>query len=316
MIITVTPAPALDLTQRLDVLEPGESLRVSPAEERPGGKGLNTARVLAQQGVPATAVGPLGGPRGQRVADAMAALAPEVKTRWVDVSAETRASTALVEDSGRVTVLNEVAQPLSGEEHATLRDTAVSQAARCVEETGWATVSIAGSWPRGSGAAEMADMVQTLRSAGAYVAVDTSGELLLHAAAAGADLLKPNIVELKQATGADPGQGLGRLFELGAGSVLLSRGEDGMSHHLPNDIDGIAARLDHVLVGNPTGAGDAAVAGWLRVVDRLGHALTGNDERWLGLETAVTWSAAAVAAPVAGELGLDPETLRDHVVIT
>lgn len=317
MIITVTPAPALDLTQDVGQLRRGESLRVAPPVARPGGKGLNVARVLAARGVPVAAVGPLGGDRGTLVADVLSRLAPQVATRWVPVGALTRTSTALVENSGRVTMLNEVAAPLTPDEHDALLAAAVEQAEAAQVAGPAAVVAICGSWPADTPADALRSMVSRLHEVGAFVCVDTSGDLLLEAAAAGADLLKPNVHELAEATGeADPDRGLARLFELGAREVLLSRGEDGMSHHTAADRGGIGARLTRVLAGNPTGAGDAAVAGWLSMAHEMGHAPASVDERRQALVAAVTCSASAVLSPVAGELGVDPAVLEADVIVS
>ncbi|WP_291277958.1 1-phosphofructokinase family hexose kinase [Galactobacter sp.] len=314
MIVAVTPAPALDLTQHVGQMRLGESLRVAPPAARPGGKGLNVARVLAARGVPVAAVGPLGGERGKHVSDALSRLAPQVATRWVRVGALTRTSTALVEDGGRVTMLNEVAAPLSLDEHDALRHAVVEQAEA---EGPGAIVAICGSWPADTPATALRSMVRQLHEVGAFVCADTSGELLLEAAAAGTDLLKPNIHELAEATGGDGIEAsLQTLFDLGAREVLLSKGEDGMSHHTVHDRAGIGARLYRVLTGNPTGAGDAAVAGWLAVAHELGHAPASTAERRRALAAAVTWSASAVLSPVAGELGVDPQSLEADVVFS
>lgn len=312
MIVTVTPAPALDLTQDVGHLRLGESLRVTPPVARPGGKGLNVARVLAARGRSVTAVGPLGGERGRQVSDALSRLAPQVAARWVRVGALTRTSTALVEDSGRVTMLNEVAAPLTAEEHDSLRAAAVEQAQSAGRG---AVVAICGSWPAETPPEALRTLVAELHEAGAFVCADTSGDLLLEAAAAGADLLKPNVHELAEATGeADVEDGLTNLFGLGAREVLLSKGEDGMSHHTGADRVGIGARPNRALSGNPTGAGDAAVAGWLATAHELGHAPSSPEERRRALVSAVTYSASAVLSPVAGELGVDPSTLEADVV--
>lgn len=52
MIVTLTPNPAIDQTYRVPRLAPGASHRVEAPRRRAGGKGVNTAAVLAQTGVP------------------------------------------------------------------------------------------------------------------------------------------------------------------------------------------------------------------------------------------------------------------------
>jgi 1-phosphofructokinase family hexose kinase len=305
VILSLTPAPALDATIAVYELELGESLRVPPAAARAGGKGINVARILHAAGHDVLSLSTCGGERG-------AALRAEleragVPARWVRTSAQTRSSTALVEATGRTTVLNEYAPALDDDEWERW-DAAVAAA------SGAATAAtISGSWPQAAGPERLVRSVEALKAAGVYVVVDTSGPLLLSAARAGADLLKPNLEELLAATGADAARaGIDALLELGAGSVLLSRGAEGMGHHTRADPEGIRASLGVELRGNPTGAGDAGVAGWLSVAGPLGAAPQGAD-RELALRTAVAWSASAVQSPVAGELGPDAAAFLERV---
>ncbi|WP_269431154.1 PfkB family carbohydrate kinase [Luteipulveratus halotolerans] len=107
--------------------------------------------------------------------------------------------------------------------------------------------------------------------------------------------MKPNHDELREVTGhTDPLTGAHELQRRGARAVVVSRGEDGM---LLLGADGTVrtARTREPLHGNPTGAGDAAVAA---LAAGLGEGL---DTSRL-LRRAVAWSAAAVIRPVAGEI--------------
>ena len=114
MILSLCPAPALDSTVHLPVLELGESLRIDPPVVRAGGKGLNVARVLASRGRQVRLLAPLGGATGDRLVAEFSATA--VASSWLPVAAPTRMSTAMVEASGRTTVLNERAGALSSAE--------------------------------------------------------------------------------------------------------------------------------------------------------------------------------------------------------
>jgi fructose-1-phosphate kinase PfkB-like protein len=85
------------------------------------------------------------------------------------------------------------------------------------------------------------------------------------------------------------------LLDAGAGLVLVSLGADGMLA-VPRAGDPLHARLDRPLRGNATGAGDAAVAAVATLLS------SGVDDPALLLRRATAWSAAAVLAPLAGEL--------------
>ncbi|MBF4993415.1 hexose kinase [Arthrobacter gandavensis] len=290
-VLTVTPNPALDETYQLRKLTPGSTHRVPPPLTRAGGKGLNSARVVHQVGFPALAIAPLGGPAGDSCRTELASAG--VPHRLVDVSAPTRRSMAFVdEESGLTSIFNETGVPLLPEEWVDLLrviEHEVPQAA-CVVGTG--------SLPPDAPADFFAGLVRLSSDAGLPCIVDTSGPALLEAAAAGAFLLKPNREELREATQcADTATGAELLLAAGAQNVLVSSGADGMclfSAGTPGSC--LAATLGRSLPGNPTGAGDAAVAA-LAVLLASGE--RAPEEL---LRAATAWSAAAVLMPAAGEI--------------
>lgn len=297
MIITITPNPALDITYRVDALQPGEAHRVRLVTERPGGKGLNVASVLAALGEPATALGFLGGATGQRIAELAAQTAGirDAERYWVASDAESRRAVIVVAE-GTATVFNEPGAPagvgawqnLTGELATRLRPDDV--------------VAICGSVPAGTQAGSLANLVQIAQAVGARTVVDTSGRWLGEAARAGADLLKPNRAELAASGTTDLVMGARKLIRWGAKAVAVSSGAEGMRLFLADwPVQHWLARGPQ-LAGNPTGAGDAAVAAWCRAL-ASGRDL-GRDGPAV-LADAVALSAAAVLAPEAGEFDAD-----------
>lgn len=288
MILTVTPNPAIDLTYRVSALEPGETHRVSAPAARAGGKGLNVARVIAQTGAAAFALTTAGGASGLRLADDLEAAG--MPSELVPVAAPTRTSIAIVDEgAGVTTIFNETGVALSRAEW-----TALGEAAERLAVPATAIVG-SGSLPPGAPDSFYADLVEVARRRGIPSVVDATGAPLLAAAEAGADVLKPNRRELADTVGADdPVAGARALLAAGAGLVLVSLGAEGM---LAVSAAGTAsARLPLPLTGNATGAGDAAVAA---VASALASGIA--DPVSL-LRRATAWSAAAVAAPLAGEL--------------
>ncbi|MFT4297368.1 MAG: hexose kinase [Micropruina sp.] len=290
----LTPNPALDITYRLDSMQLHAVNRVHSVEQRPGGKGVNVARVVAAHGLPVAGYGFLGGRAGETLAELLAEYAPGVVQRWTPVPAETRRTIAVV-DAADTTMLNEPGRPVTDADWEALTRTLVD-ACRPGD-----VVTISGSLPAGTVADHLTGVIAAARAAGAVVIADTSGEALLTAAAAGADVVKPNRDEIVEATGAaDVRDGIRRLLDHGCGAVVASMGADGM---LLGAADGfVTARLNRVLQGNPTGAGDAVVAA-------LAHGLalsSPSQSRFAALGAAladaVAWSAAAVLSPVAGEI--------------
>lgn len=289
MILTVTPNPALDLTYRVASLQPGETHRAAPAAVRAGGKGLNVARVVAQTGGAAFVLTTAGGASGLRLAEDVEAS--RLPSELIPVAAATRSSVAIVDESaGETTLVNETGEPLTAAEWDALRAAAtrLSVAATCVVGSG--------SLPPGAPDDVYADLVGIAAARGVPSVIDAVGRALLLAAEAGAGVLKPNRRELADTTGEDdPVAGARVLLDAGAGLVLVSLGADGMLA-VPRAGDPLHARLDRPLRGNATGAGDAAVAAVATLLS------SGVDDPALLLRRATAWSAAAVLAPLAGEL--------------
>lgn len=288
MILTVTPNPALDLTWHVDRLVEGDTHRADAGVARAGGKGLNVARVAYSEGADALAVTTTGGRVGEEFAAELRASG--VPHALVSVAAETRRSIAVVDETaGDTTVINERGINPTDSEWADLL-------AEVVERLPTARVLVvSGSVPPGAPESLVPMLIAVGKDAGIPVIADTSGPALLRAADAGADVLKPNAAELVDATGiTDPVEGARSLIARGVGLVLLSLGADGMLAVTASDL--VHARLDEPLAGNPTGAGDAGVAACAVL-----YAEGERDPEQI-LRRATAWSAAAVLAPLAGDI--------------
>lgn len=289
MILTVTPNPALDLTYRVPVLQPGETHRAAPPAVRAGGKGLNVARVIAQTGGAAVVLTTAGGPSGLRLADDLEAS--RLPNELVPVASPTRSSVAIVEEStGETTVINETGGPLTEAEWTALRDAAQRLAvpAACVVGSG--------SLPPEAPDDFYAELVAIAAGRGIPSVIDAVGPALVLAAEAGASVVKPNRRELAETTGNDdPIDGARALLDAGAGLVLVSLGAEGMLA-VPASGEPLHLRPAQRLAGNATGAGDAAVAAVATLL------AAGAADPSLLLRRAVAWSAAAVLAPLAGDL--------------
>ncbi|MFJ2163535.1 1-phosphofructokinase family hexose kinase [Streptomyces sp. NPDC087856] len=291
MILTVTLNAALDITHRVARLRPHASNRVSSVSQRAGGKGVNVARVLRALGERTAVTGLAGGPTGAAVRADLAAAG--IADHLVPIDGESRRTVAVVDDRD-TTILLEPGPPVTSAEWArfTLRYRELLGGARAVV--------LSGSLPPGLPADAYGVLVALARAAGVPALLDADGEALLAALAEGPDVVKPNIHELAAVTGVeDPAVGAAALTAAGARAVVVSLGPDGLLAHTP---DGVwRARPPAPVAGNPTGAGDAAVAA-LALGLTAGHAWP---ER---LVEAVALSAAAVASPLAGDF--DPAVRR------
>lgn len=301
MILTVTPNPALDLTWHVDRLTVGGTHRADTGVSRAGGKGINVARVAHAQGYRVRALTTAGGSFGTEFADELAASG--VPHRLIPVSAPTRRSVAWVDRAlGDTTIVNEFGHAPSDEEWATLA------AAVRAEVGGSRVLVISGSLPPGTPSGVLPDLIAAGRSAGIEVIVDTSGPALLDAVDAGTTIVKPNRAEILAATGEDdPLRAAVLLQRRGAELVLLSAGADGMWAVTATEV--LHARLADPLAGNPTGAGDAAVAACATLLDDGVR----DPERLLRRATA--WSAAAVLMPLAGDISPTHPQLEDALIV-
>ncbi len=287
MILTVTLNTALDITYRVRALRPHSSHRVSEVTERPGGKGLNVARVLAALGHQVTVTGFAGGATGRVVRERLTAT-PGVVDALVPVAGATRRTIAVVDDhSGDTTQLNEPGPTVTAAEWSAFQE--------AYEDllTSAAAVALCGSLPPGVPVGAYAGLVRAAKAAEVPVLLDTSGEALRRGVAARPDVIKPNADELAELTGAhEPLRATQDARRRGARAVVASLGTSGLLAVTPEGR--WRATPPASLRGNPTGAGDAAVAGLL---SGLVEKLPWPDR----LTRATALSTASVVAPAAGE---------------
>lgn len=289
MILAVALNPALDLTYELDErLRVGRVNRVAAVHVRPGGKAINVARVLSRVGRAVTVVAPRGGATGESLAST--ALAHGIDARWVLIAGETRRTVSVWEPRvGEVTMLSEPGPDLAAADWQSVL--------AAVEAVGRpAAVVLSGSLPPGAPDDVYATLIRIGSAMGAMTFVDTDGRGLLPAVAAGPSVVKLNRDELAAATGVadDLLAGATVLREHGAEVALVTDGSRGLVGVTP--AGAWLVRPPVVGGGNPTGAGDAALAGLVAACvdgrlwpERLRHA--------------AAWGARAAATSVAGEIG-------------
>lgn len=285
-VVIVTPNPAVDITYAVAEQQLGTTQRVQSVVRRAGGKGVNVARVLASLDIPTVQVLPLGGATGAWMQDSLRRAGMDV--RVASLSGDTRSTVAVVDTAHHPTLYAEAGPSVSSREWAVLtaelRD-AVRSASHLV---------ISGSLPPGTPDAVVETLVRAGVEAGVPVIVDVSGPALLAAARARATILKPNLAEALEATGAaDLDAARRALLALGARTVIISLGEHGLTASDGSHHHEVPAVPD--ITGNPTGAGDATTAGLVAAL-RAGSPVAD------ALRTAAAAGAAAVLEPVAGAI--------------
>jgi len=303
VILTVTLNTALDITYRVPSLRPHASHRVSEVTERPGGKGVNVARVLAALGHRVTVTGFAGGTAGRILRDRLMQV-PNLTDALVPVSGTTRRTIAVVDDlSGGTTQLNAPGPTITQAEWSAFQEVYQDLLA------GASAVALCGSLPPGIPVGAYAGLIRTARAAGVPALLDTSGAALRRGVAGRPDILKPNAEELAELTGShEPLRATQDARRRGAGTVVASLGADGLLAVTPEGR--WRATPPASLRGNPTGAGDSAVAGLL---SGLAENLPWPDR----LTRATALAAATVLSPAAGEFDREAyEELLGRVAVT
>ena len=295
VIVTVTLNLALDVTYHLPEVRVHTANRVSTVAQRAGGKGVNVARVLHALGLECLVCGFAGGHAG-------AAVRAELSTaglacRLTTIAGETRRTLAVVDEAhGDATGFWEPGPQVSGDEWRAFLDgydALLSDAEAVV---------LCGSLPPGVPSGAYAELCSRARAAAVPAVLDADGDALRRGLAGRPELVKPNRDELARvAGGADPIAGAEALRAAGAVAVVVSHGREGLIA-VAGEGCWRAAPPEQV-PGNPTGAGDAAVAA---LTAGLVRSLPWPDR----LADAAALSAAAVAAPLAGDF--DAELYRRY----
>lgn len=286
MILTVTCNPAMDITYTVESLVPGEVHRVSSVVERPGGKGVNVARVLQQLGEPATATG---------LADASFGTLLEasgVGASFVPGLPRVR-RTLVVHTGTETTSLWEPGPAAETGAAAGLEERVTS-----LLETATVLV-VSGSLPPGIPPTLPATLARLAASRGLPAVLDLDDEPLRIAAEGTHAVLVPNQDELSRLTGSDTAADVvatARALSSRSGApVVVTLGADGMLVAAGSEC--WHAEAPELVHGNPTGAGDSASAAIARGLAR--------GDAWPEiLADGVALSAATVLAPVAGEVVL------------
>jgi 1-phosphofructokinase len=280
VIVTVTPAPAIDWTVAAPRFDVGEVNRAESLHREASGKGVNVSWALHKQDIATLAIFPAGGASGDFMTRKLSEAA--LPHRVVPVSGEVRTNMTLRVEGAPETKINTSTSPLSGVEIEALVDT-VRQAL-----PGARALLSCGSLPEGAPVSLHRTMIELATAAGVLAVVDSSGPALVEALLAKPNLVKPNLAELAELTGVtittlgdvhDAGM---ELVAKGVGAVLVSLGGFGA---VLIDRDGaLYGRVSDVVVSNAVGAGDALLAGFVAY----------PDDRVSCLTRALVWASSSV----------------------
>jgi len=258
--LVATPNLCLDITVRLHRLVPGSVGRAKGTDTSAGGKGVNVARAAAILGAEPVLCGFLAAEDGARLTDLLArerlALQP------IHVDGVTRVSTILLEDDGRVTVVN-------GRDLWQAYRALIAQAAPAAE-----VLVCSGSLPPGLPVEAYRDLVEIGHRAGLPVVVDAAPAVLAATLRRAPDLVSPNLSEaesllfgrtdeLVDEYGDDIAErallAATALHRMGAVRAVVTAGASGAA--LCSQQGSWWLPAPRVQVVNPIGAGDCFVAG-------------------------------------------------------
>lgn len=298
-IVTLTLNASIDQTARVPNFTAGEVNRVTWEQSDAGGKGVNVASFLADFGHALAVTGLLGEGNQQLFVRLFAEKG--LIDRFVRVPGQTRINVKVVDDVlDQVTDINFPGVSVDGAAVA-----AVTAAVMTLVDEGAKVFVLSGSLPAGVPTTIYRDLTASLKARGRTVVLDTSGEGLAHAIAAGPDVIKPNILELTELVG-HPLEGDAAIVaaarglrQQGIDLVAVSMGGRGAIF-----VDGgeaVHAEPPRVAIKSTVGAGDAMVAG---IVHGSLQGFGGEDRARL---------ATAFSLGALGEIGprLPPRTVID-----
>ncbi len=185
--LVANPNLCLDRTISLPELRVGAVHRSREAVVTAGGKGVNVARVLRAHGHAPVVAGFVPTEDGDRLRRLLAGEGAELAE--VSVAGTTRVATVLVEDRGRVTVVNEPGPTVDAKAWTAYRRLVVDRAGTS------GVVVCTGSLPPGAPDDGYGQLVAAAREHGCAVVVDAARAALAGALLAGPDLVSPNLAE-------------------------------------------------------------------------------------------------------------------------
>jgi 6-phosphofructokinase 2 len=288
VIYTVTLNPALDRTLYVEQFAPGRPTRISREARYSGGKGIDVSRALAEMGVSNVALGLVGGFDGKEFEGRL--LLEGLACNFTRIAGETRTNIVVQDEATGA----ETALLARGPE--VRPDELMDFMALLEKLPDMAILVVSGSLPPGLTPEVYHRVIDIGRSRGARVVLDTAGAALRHAITARPAIIKPNRSELAELAGRELADTpalveFSRTLLDRVETVLVSLGPDGIV--LVGTDAAVLARPPKVNVKSTVGAGDCAVAGFVR-------GLAAGEEPRSALRRAVAAGTAATLNPGTG----------------
>jgi len=275
LIVTVTLNPGLDRTLIVPKIESNEVLRAAVSQQNAAGKGLNVSRALKALGVESLATGFIGGRTGQLLLDGLDQFG--IRHDFTAIAGETRTNVVILEDnSERYIKVNEAGPVITDREQQVFMKKVRKMAAPGDD---WI---FCGTLPPGVPPDYYQTLISIVQERGCRAFLDASGESLRMGCTARPFLVKPNHIEAEEVTGIQVKDHAGAalaaqsFLEMGICITAISMGGDGLL--LASKEETVSVRCPPITLRNPTGAGDALLAGLVFAFSQ--HYPLGEVARW------------------------------------
>ena len=257
-VVTITLNAAIDRTVTISNFTIGAVNRVESVRSNPGGKGVNVASALADNGHDVAVTGFLG--RSNAGAFEELFSRKRISDHFVRIAGQTRIGIKITDPVRIETTDINFPGPAPSE-----ADVAMLQSQVAALDAEWFVV--AGSLPPGVNPGIYREIIARLRRRGRKVLLDTSGAPFPLALEAKPTAIKPNIHEFEEYVGRslpdeqDVIAAAHEVIDRGIELVVVSMGKRGACFVTP--AEALVARPPDIEVKSTVGAGDAMVAGVL-----------------------------------------------------
>ncbi len=188
-VVTITLNPAIDRTVKIANFTAGAVNRVESVQSHPGGKGIDVASALADQGYRVAVTGFLGRSNAGAFEELFAGK--KIADEFVRIAGQTRIGIKISDPARSETTDINFPGPKPSPNDITMFQEKVAKL-----EAGWFV--IAGNIPPGVPATIYYDLVKSLRARGIQFVLDASGESFPLALAAAPNVIKPNISRIRR----------------------------------------------------------------------------------------------------------------------
>lgn len=291
MIYTISLNPAVDKTIYVKTMTTEHVNRVLKSYKDPAGKGINVSKVLNSLGVENTILTLLAGEKGKFIHDE---LSPNHNLIYKEIDGNTRENIKIINQITNETYsINEMGPSITEKHVKDLLDKITIKEEDIVVLSGSLSPSIPNTIYK--------EIIEKISNKGAFVLLDTSGDLLIEGIKSCPNVIKPNKEELEHLLGKtynspeDVINDKEEILALGVDRVIVTLGEQGSVYISPRNtyyVEGL--NVDEL---SNVGSGDAFVSGYIYGISR--GLTTVESLKWA---SAVSTASVATVSTVPGTL--------------